>query len=124
MTKKILIVEDEEDIIKLLSAILDDLKDFKVLYARDGEEALRIARAGHPDIILMDIQLPKLNGYKICKLIKSDPATNQTKVLMLSGMAQNSDWLRAQKAEADGYIVKPFSSTALVEKVEELLRSN
>jgi DNA-binding response OmpR family regulator len=124
MTKKILIVEDEEDIIELLSAIFDDLGDYKVLYARDGKEALGIARVGNPDIILLDILLPKLNGYKVCKLIKSDPAMSYTKVLMLSGMGQNSDWLKAQEAGADGYIVKPFRSTALVEKVEELLGSN
>jgi CheY-like chemotaxis protein len=124
VTKKILIVEDEEDIIELLSAILGDLGDYKVLYARDGEEALRTARVGNPEVILLDIQLPKLNGYKVCKLIKSDPAINHIKILMLSGMAQNYDWLKAQEAGADGYIVKPFSSAALVEKVEELLRSN
>jgi DNA-binding response OmpR family regulator len=124
MTKKILIVEDEEDIIELLSAVFDDLSDYKVLYARDGEEALKIARLDSPDVILLDIQLPKLNGYKICKLIKSDPAMSLAKVLMLSGMAQTSDWLKAQEAGADDYIVKPFSSAALVEKVEELLRSN
>jgi CheY-like chemotaxis protein len=124
MTKKILIVEDEEDIIELLSAIFDNLGDYKVLYARDGEEALRTARVGNPEVILLDIQLPKLNGYKVCKLIKSDPAMNHIKILMLSGMAQNYDWLKAQEAGADGYIVKPFSSTALIEKIEELLRSN
>jgi DNA-binding response OmpR family regulator len=124
MTKKILIVEDEEDIIELLSAIFDNLGDYKVLYARDGEEALRTARVGNPEVILLDIQLPKLNGYKVCKLIKSDPAMNHIKILMLSGMAQNYDWLKAREAGADGYIVKPFSSTALIEKIEELLRSN
>jgi two-component system alkaline phosphatase synthesis response regulator PhoP len=124
VTKKILIVEDEEDIMKLLSAIFDDLEDYKVLCARDGEEALRVARVDNPDIILLDILLPKLNGYKVCKLIKSDLAMSHTKVLMLSGMAQSSDRLKAQEAGADGYIAKPFSSTALVEKVEELLRSN
>lgn len=124
MTKKILIVEDEEDIMKLLSAIFGDLGDYEVLCARDGEEALRVARIDNPDIILLDILLPKLNGYKVCKLIKSDLAMSHTKILMLSGMAQNSDWLRAQEAGADGYIAKPFSSTALIEKVEELLRSN
>jgi DNA-binding response OmpR family regulator len=124
MTKKVLIVEDEEDIIELLSAVFDDLGDYKVLYARDGEEALKIARVDSPDVILLDIQLPKLNGYKVCKLIKSDPAMSLAKVLMLSGMAQTSDWLKAQEAGADDYIVKPFSSAVLVEKVEELLRSN
>jgi CheY-like chemotaxis protein len=124
VTKKILIVEDEEDIIELFSAIFGDLGDYTVLYARDGEEALKIARADNLDVIILDIQLPGFNGYEICKLVKSDPAINRTKVLMLSGMAQNYDWLKAQEAGADGYIVKPFSSAALIEKIEELLRSN
>jgi two-component system alkaline phosphatase synthesis response regulator PhoP len=121
---KILIVEDEEDIIELLSAIFGDLGDYEVLYARDGEEALRIARADNPDIILLDVQLPKLNGYKVCKSIKSDLAMSHIKVLMLSGMAQISDWLKAKEVGADGYIAKPFSSTALVEKIEEIIGSN
>jgi DNA-binding response OmpR family regulator len=122
--KKILIVEDEEDIIELLSAIFDDPEGYRVLYARDGEEALRIAQLNNPDIILLDILLPKSNGYQVCKLIKSDPAMSHTKIIMLSGMAQNSDRQKAWEAGADDYIAKPFSSTALVEKVEELLRSN
>ena len=124
MTKKILIAEDEEDILELLSAIFGDLGDYEILCARDGEEALRITRVDNPDIILLDIQLPKLNGYEVCKLVKSDPTMSQTKVLMISGMAQNSDWQKAREAGADGYIIKPFSSIELVEKVEELLRSN
>ena len=124
MTKKILITEDEEDTLELLSEIFGDLGDYEILCARDGEEALRITRVDDPDIILLDIQLPKLNGYEVCKLMKSDPTMSQTKVLMISGMAQNSDWQKAQEAGADGYIIKPFSSIELVEKVEELLRSN
>jgi DNA-binding response OmpR family regulator len=124
VTKKILIVEDEEDILELLSAIFEEFGDYGVLRARDGEEALRIARVDNPDIILLDIQLPKLNGYEVCKSVKSDPAMSPTKVLMLSGMAQNSDWQKAQEAGADGYITKPFSSIELVEKVEGLLRSD
>ena len=124
MTKKILIAEDEEDILELLSAIFGDLGDYEILWARDGEETIRIARVDNPDIILLDIQLPKLNGYEVCKLVKSDPTMSRTKVLMISGMAQNSDWRKAQEAGADGYIIKPFSSIELVEKVEELLGSN
>ena len=124
MTKKILIAEDEEDIFELLSAIFGDLGDYEILCARDGEETLRIARVDNPDIILLDIQLPKLNGYEVCKLVKSDPIMSQTKVLMISGMAQNSDWHKAQEVGADGYIIKPFGSIELVEKVEELLMSN
>ena len=124
MNKKMLIVEDEEDIIELLSAIFDNLGDYGVIFAKDGEEALRIARVDNPDIILLDIQLPKCDGYEVCRSIKSDPAVSNTQVLMLSGIAQNSDWLEAQEAGADSYIVKPFTSVELVEKVEELLRSN
>ena len=124
MTKKILIVEDEEDILDLLSTIFDDHANYESLYARDGEEALRITRADNPDIILLDIQLPKLNGHEVCKSVKSDPATSRTKVLILSGMAQKSDWLKAREAGADDYVSKPFGSNALVEKVEALLRSN
>ena len=124
MTKKLLVVEDEEAIFELISAIFEELGDYSILRARDGEEALRIARVDNPDVILLDIQLPKTSGYEVCKSIKSDPTTSHTKVLMLSGTAQNSDWRKAQEVGADGYIAKPFSSIALVEKVEELLRSN
>ncbi len=124
MTKKILIVEDEEDILELLSEVFSDLEDYRILCARDGEEAISIAQVDNPDIILLDIGLPKVNGYDVCKLVKSDPAMSHIKVLMLSGMAQNSDWQKAQEVGADGYIAKPFSLIALVEKVEELLRSN
>ena len=124
MIKKILIAEDEEDILELLSAILGDLEGYEILRARGSEDVLRIARVDNPDIVLLDIQLPNLNGYEVCKLMKSDPTMSQTKVLMISGLAQNSDWQKAQEAGADGYIIKPFSSIELLEKVEDLLRSN
>jgi DNA-binding response OmpR family regulator len=124
MIKKILIVEDEEDIVGLLDAIFGDLVDYEILYAKDGQEALNIARVDNPNIILLDIQLPGLNGYEVCRLIKSNWALSHIKVLLLSGMTQDSDWLKAQEADADDFIAKPFSSIALLEKVEELLRSN
>ena len=98
--------------------------DYKILCAGDGKEALRIARVDNPDIILLDILLPKINGYEVCKSVKSDPTISHIKVLMLSGMVQSSGWQKAQEVGADAYIAKPFSSIALVEKVEELLRSN
>ena len=124
MIKKILIVEDEEDIIGLLYAIFDSLVNYETLYAKDGQEALNMARIHNPDIIILDIQLPGLNGYEVCKLVKSDATMYHTKVLMLSGMVQNSDWQKALEAGADGYINKPFNSIELLEKVERLLSSN
>ena len=122
--KKILVVEDEKDILELLLSVFDDSGDYRILSATDGEEALRLARVDNPDIILLDIQLPKVNGYEVCKSVKSDPTMSHAKVLMISGMAQNSDWHKAQEVGADGYIIKPFRSIELVEKVEELLRGN
>jgi two-component system cell cycle response regulator len=124
MTKKILIVEDEEDIVELLQAMFSDLANYQTLYAKDGREAINIARANHPDIILLDIQLPDMTGYEVCKKVKSDPVIPHTRVIILSGMTQNSDWLKAMETGADDYITKPFSSVKLFAKVDELLRSN
>jgi CheY-like chemotaxis protein len=123
MTKKVLIVEDEEPIIELLGAIFDGLADYQTTYARDGQEALRTARADDPDIVLLDVHLPKMDGYEVCKFIKSDPNTSHTKVLMISGMVQNSDLLKAREAGADDYITKPFVPTELIEKVATLIGS-
>jgi DNA-binding response OmpR family regulator len=118
-----LIVEDEEDIVILLDAIFGDLVNYEILYAKDGQEAINRALVDNPDIILLDIQLPSLNGYEVCRLLKSNPNLSHIKVLMLSGMTQNNDWLKAQEAGADDFITKPFHSITLLKKVEELLRS-
>jgi CheY-like chemotaxis protein len=82
--KKILIVEDEKHIIELLCAIFDGLANYRTIYARDGQEALKLARINAPDIILLDIYLPELDGYEVCRFVKSDPTMSHTKVLMIS----------------------------------------
>ena len=106
---KILVVEGEKDIIELLEAIFSDLEDYKVLYTRGGLTALDIARKSVPDMVLMNTQLPDITGYEMCKLLKTDPIVSHTKVVMLSGMTQNSDWDKAMEAGADDCIFKPFS---------------
>jgi two-component system alkaline phosphatase synthesis response regulator PhoP len=123
MAKKVLIVEDEETILELCSTIFK-LEGYRVLCARDGEEALRITREHNPDIIVLDIQLPEINGNEVCKSLKSDPTMSHIKVLVLSGMAQDSDLQEAREAGADAYMTKPFSSIAIVEKVEELTKGS
>lgn len=124
MVRKILVVEDEEDILEMLSAILRISTDCTVLLARDGEEALQVVREHSPDVLLLDIRLPKLDGHEVCKSIKSDPTTSHIKIIMMSGLVQNFDRQKAKEAGADAYIAKPFSSSVLVEKVEELLSLN
>ena len=122
MTKKLLIVEDEEKILKMLLAVFG-MEDYEVLCAKDGEEALRIAREDSPDLILLDVWLPKINGQEVCKLVRSNPATSKMKILMISGFVQHYDVRKAFEAGADDYMTKPFDTTILLEKIEELLSS-
>ena len=121
MIKKLLLADDEEEILALVSATLGNDERYHVLLARDGEEALRISRQQKPDLLLLDVMMPKWNGYEVCRRLKRDPATAHTKVIMLAAMAQQSDRRKAMEAGADEYFAKPFSPTALLEKVEELL---
>jgi two-component system, OmpR family, alkaline phosphatase synthesis response regulator PhoP len=120
MPKKILIVEDEENIRDLLLAIFSDQPDYKVRSVEDGQEALKVIRSDCPDIILLDVNLPKLSGHRLCKVVKSDPAIQTVKILMLSGMTQQQDRLKAREEGADGYITKPFDSNALIDAVNSL----
>jgi DNA-binding response OmpR family regulator len=117
--KKILIVEDEKNILDLIVSMFDGLSEYYTFSALDGEQALHIAYMINPDVILLDIQLPKMSGYEVCELIKSRSA--KTKILMLSGLAQYCDKEKAREVGADGFIAKPFSSTELLAKVDELL---
>jgi CheY-like chemotaxis protein len=119
--RTVLIADDEEAILSLIAEVLSDLGHYRILSARDGEEALRIVRSDKPDIILLDVMLPKMEGNEVCRQIKTDPAAARTRVLMLSGMAQRTDAQMSRKNGADAYMTKPFSSVALVSKVEELL---
>lgn len=122
--KTLLVVEDEEDVLELLLAVFEDFTNYRVLSASDGSEALALAREVNPDIIVLDIQLPGLNGYEVCKAIKSDQNMRTAKVLVISGMAQYSDRQIGQEAGADLYITKPFSIDELLEAVQGLMRSN
>ena len=124
MIMKILIVEDEDDVCELLKTIFNDHIGYEVLWAKDGHEAIKIARDENPAIILLDVQLPGLTGYEVCRSIKSNPALSNMRVLMLSGMTQYHDQQKAQEAGADEFIIKPFIPNALLEMVEELLNSN
>jgi two-component system, OmpR family, alkaline phosphatase synthesis response regulator PhoP len=120
MSKKILIVEDEENIRDLLLAIFSDQPDYAIRSVEDGQEALQAIRSDCPDIILLDVNLPKLSGYRLCKIVKSDPTSKAVKILMLSGMTQKQDRLKAREEGADGYITKPFDSKELIDAVDAL----
>lgn len=123
MTKKVLLADDEEDILMLVSATLGGDDRYSLILARDGEEALTRAREGNPDLIFLDVMMPKMDGFEVCEQLKSNDETKGIRVVMLTALAQEFDRQRADEVGAEFYFTKPFSPTALLEKVDELLSS-
>jgi CheY-like chemotaxis protein len=119
--KKILLADDEPALRRLVSATLADETRFRILQAADGAEALALARLEHPTIVLLDVNMPGLDGYAVCRALKADPATCDIVVFMLTANRQPEDEERGLAAGADGYFTKPFSPLALLERVEEVL---
>ena len=119
-TKTVLIVEDNELNMKLFHDLLD-AHGYHILQTKDGMEALDIAREHHPDLILMDIQLPVLDGYEASRRIKADPALHDIPIIAVTSYALSGDEEKARAAGCDGYVAKPFSPRQLLQKVREVL---
>jgi two-component system phosphate regulon response regulator PhoB len=119
--KKILIAEDEDDMRALIRATLGGDARYRVLEARDGEEVLRLVRLERPTLVFLDIVMPLVDGLEVCRRIKGDPATRSTSVVMLTALGQPADMERGRQVGADDYMTKPFSPTALLRKVEEIM---
>ncbi|MFO7721038.1 MAG: response regulator [Gillisia sp.] len=117
--KKILIVDDEPNILMTLEYTFKK-KDFLVYIARDGQEAVELLKTEQPDIILLDIMMPKVDGYATLEMIKGDEKLKSCKVIFLSAKNKEIDIKKGMHLGADAYITKPFSIKKLVEKVEEL----
>ena len=120
MTKKVLLADDEEDILALVAAALGGGR-YDLVLARDGEEALRLAQESRPDLVFLDAMMPKMDGFEVCRRLKSDSSTAHAKVIMLTALTQEADRQRAEQVGADSYFSKPFSPTMLLNKVDELL---
>jgi CheY-like chemotaxis protein len=114
--KTILVIEDNEMNMKLMRAVLMAGK-YRILEAIDAETGLRLVREHHPDLILMDIQLPGMDGLSATKIIKNDPDLKDIPIFALTGFAMESDKEKAADAGLAGYIVKPFSVKGLLETI-------
>lgn len=121
MNKKILIVDDEVDLVETVSFPLKE-EGFTVLVSYDGEDALDKARKEKPDLILLDIMLPKLDGYKVCRLLKFDEQYKHIPILMLTARTQEKDKIIGMETGANEYITKPFEMDELIEKVKAYLK--
>ena len=119
-TKKILIVDDEPNIVMSLEYAFKK-KNFEVFIARDGTEALEIARQEAPNVILLDIMMPKMDGYETLKKIKENKKLKDTKVIFLSAKSKLADVEKGLDMGADSYITKPFSIKKVVGNVEEMI---
>ena len=121
-TKCILVVEDNDLNLELVVAALE-LRQYRVLQAGDAETGIQLARTHLPDLILMDIQLPGMDGYTATRLIKSDPPTRDIPVVALTAYAMKSDQERALQAGCSGCITKPFSLNAFLDQVKTYLEN-
>lgn len=121
MAYSILVAEDEPNIVLSLQFIMKKA-GFDVRVAEDGEQALREIEKQIPDVILLDIMLPKRDGFSVCELIKAKPEWAAIKIIFLSAKSRDTDKQRAMGLGADDYITKPFSTRALVGRVTELLQ--
>jgi two-component system phosphate regulon response regulator PhoB len=119
--RKILIIEDERDVADLLTLNLRKA-GYRVSMAADGASGLQKARDDRPDFIVLDLMLPKLSGLEVCKILKSDPATSHTPILMLTARAEEIDRIVGLEFGADDYVTKPFSPREVVLRIRAILR--
>ena len=118
--KKILIIEDEEEIVRALKIILEK-RNYQVITSHDGEEGLEKASKYKPDLILLDILLPKIGGYKVCSTLKSAKKHQKIPVVIITAKQEKEDENLSYKAGADAFFTKPFDREKLLKKIETLL---
>ena len=120
--KKILIADDNQNIRDALTYLLED-EGYELILAKDGTETLRKVRELRPDIVFLDIMMPEINGYDVCRTIKNDPDLKSIYVIMLTAKGQVAEQERGKEVGADEYIVKPFSPMEILTRVKSLLQN-
>ncbi|MEF8698382.1 MAG: response regulator [Candidatus Accumulibacter sp. UW26] len=120
MSKKILIADDEQNIVISIEFLLRR-EGFEVLVAGDGEAALAKVRAERPDLVLLDVMMPRMNGFDVCQALRADPDLGATRILMLTAKGRDTEVSKGLGLGADGYMTKPFSTKELLAEVRKLL---
>jgi len=116
----VLLADDDPGLRRLIGTTLGN-EDFDLLHATDGEEALQLAREQRPELVLLDVNMPKPDGFEVCRHIKSEPETAGIKVVMLTARGADVDRAKGREAGADDYFIKPFSPVQLLNNVYALL---
>ncbi len=120
-TKRILIVDDVESIVMTVKMFLERHR-YEVITANDGQEGLEKAKTEKPDLIILDLMLPRMHGYKVCGLLKKDATCAKTPVILFTEKAKDENIKLGEEVGADAYINKPFEPEVLLSKIEELIR--
>ena len=118
---RVLVLEDEQDVAELIRYNLAK-EGYDVVVSANGAEALRLAREHHPDVILLDIMIPQLNGWEVCRRLKQDPALAPIAVIMVTGRVEEGDKVLGFELGADDYVTKPFSPRELVARIRAVVR--
>jgi DNA-binding response OmpR family regulator len=121
LNKRILIVDDEPNIVISLEFLMKR-EGFDVAVAADGESALQAMAEQAPDLVLLDIMLPRRSGFEVCQEIRANPAWSGTKIIMLTAKGRETEIARGLAAGADAYMTKPFSNHGLLQQVRQLLQ--
>ena len=120
MTKKVLIVDDEENIVISMEFLVKQA-GYALQIARDGEEALARVTSFAPDLILLDVMMPKINGFEVCRRIRENPAWQEIKIIMLTAKGREVEVTKGLALGANAYIIKPFSTKELMAEVKRTL---
>ncbi len=120
MPKTILVADDEPYVLRSLEFILKK-EGYRVLTAIDGQEALEKIQEERPDLVFLDIQMPRMDGNTVCQNLRRDPATRDLHIIMITAKGQEADRLQALESGADEFVTKPYSPRKLVDRVREIL---
>ncbi|MBI4293665.1 MAG: response regulator [Betaproteobacteria bacterium] len=120
MSKKVLIADDEPNIVTSLEYLMNK-SGYEVKIARDGDEALVLVESFLPDVVLLDVMMPRRSGYEVCQQIRERPDWRHIKIVMLSAKGRDAEVNKGLSLGADTYVTKPFSNRELIDKIDELL---
>jgi DNA-binding response OmpR family regulator len=117
---RILLIDDHQTVFRLLEAIVR-IKGYKLLYAESGQQGIVMARKEQPDLILLDVMMPDIDGFKVCQYLKENDDTKEIPIMFLTARGADGDLEAGRKAGADGFMTKPFQTMEVLKQIERLL---
>lgn len=119
---RVLIVDDNEQNVELLQAYMEEIEGTEISTATDGVQALHTVSETRPDLILLDVMMPNMSGFEVCKQLKEDPTTRDIPIIMVTALNETSDYERGMESGADDFLTRPFDRVEFMARVRSLLR--